>query len=152
MAVSFWVWLGVIVLTAIVEVATMELVSIWFTVGAIPAFILAAIPATANYWEIQVAVFVVISALLIIFLRKIAKKLLLKNANEKTNVDAIVGKKLRMLERTDFETLGAVKLNDVVWSAKGEDQETIEKDEIVTVVKVDGNKLIVKKIDKGEEK
>ena len=76
---------------------------------------------------------------------------MLKNANEKTNVDAIVGKKLRMLSKTDFETIGSVKINDVVWSAIGENQQTIDKDAIVEVVKVDGNKLIVKAIEEKKE-
>lgn len=142
MEVMFWVWLGVIALTAIVEFISLDLTSIWFTVGAIIPFILAAIGGVR--WEIQVAVFVGVSALLLIFLRKITRKMLLKNANFKTNIDAIIGKKVRMIERTDFETLGAVKINDVVWSARGENSETIEKGEVVEVVKVDGNKLIVK--------
>ena len=81
------------------------------------------------------------------------KKFLLKNAKEKTNLDLLVGKKVRMLERTDFETMGSVKINDVVWSAVGEHNETIEKDEIVEVVKISGNKVIVKKIeDKKDNK
>lgn len=139
----FWVWLGVIVVTAIVEFATMEIASIWFTFGAIIPFIMAAIGGV--HWAIQVVVFVVLSGAFIIFLRKITKKFLLRNSNQKTNIDALIGQKYRMQSRTDFETLGSVKVNDVVWSALGENQQTIEKGEIVEVVKVEGNKLIVKK-------
>ncbi len=143
MSVMFWVWLGVLVGMAIIEMITAELVSIWFTVGAIPSFILAAIMGN-TLWEVQVAVFVVVSALSIIFLRKITKKWLFKNINEKTNLDAYIGKKVRMLSRTDFETLGSVKINDVVWTAVAENNETIEKDKVVEILKVSGNKLIVK--------
>lgn len=146
----FWVWLGVIVATAIVEFATMEIVSIWFTIGAIIPFILAA--TNCVRWEIQLVVFVVISAVLIVSLRRITKKFLLRNSNDKTNLDTLIGKELRMLKKTDFETIGSVKVNDIVWGAVGQNQETIEKDEIVQVVKIDGNKLIVKKCDKSEEK
>ena len=42
MEVMFWVWLGVIVVSAIAEAASMELVSVWFIVGAIPPFIMSA--------------------------------------------------------------------------------------------------------------
>lgn len=150
MEVMFWVWLGVIALTAIVEFISLDLTSIWFTIGAIIPFILSSIGGVR--WEIQVATFVVVSALLLIFLRKITRKFLLKNANYKTNVDALIGKKVRMIERTDFETLGAVKINDVVWSARAEKSETIEKGQIVEVVRVDGNKLIVKMINEQEDK
>ena len=143
MSVMFWVWLGVLVGMAVIEMITAELVSIWFTIGAIPPFIMAAIMGN-TLWEIQVAVFIVISALCIIFLRKITKKWLFKNVNEKTNLDTYIGKKVRMLSRTDFETLGAVKINDVVWNVVADDNETIEKDKVVEIVKVSGNKLIVK--------
>lgn len=146
----FWVWLSVIVVTAVVEFATMEIVSIWFTFGAIVPFILAATKATN--WEIQIIVFVVLSAILIVSLRGITKKFLFRGANEKTNLDALIGKKFRMKDRTDFETVGSVKVNDVVWSAIGADQETIESGEIVEIVKVEGNKLVVKSVEKKSEK
>jgi len=146
MDVMFWVWLGVIIVTAIIEFATMEIASIWFTLGAIIPFILAA--TNAVRWEIQLVIFVVISAVLIASLRKITMKFLLKNNNEKTNVHSLVGQQHRMLTFTDFEHVGSVKINDVIWSAVGEKQQTIEKDEIVEIVKVQGNKLIVKKFEK----
>ena len=145
MDVMFWVWLGVIVVTAILEFVTMELVSIWFTAGAIIPFIMAA--TNSVRWEIQLAVFVVLSAILVASLRSVTKKFLLRNSNEKTNINALIGQKHRMLSRTDFETIGSVRINDVVWSVSGEDQQTIEKDEIVEIVKVEGNKLIVKKVE-----
>ena len=149
MDVMFWVWIGIIVLTVILELATMELVSIWFTFGAIVPLILAATKAVGA--EIQIIIFIVISAILIISLRKITKKWLLKNSNEKTNTDALIGQKFKMLEKTDFETVGTVKVNGVVWSAIEENREIIEKDQLVEIVKISGNKLIVKKIEsKGE--
>ena len=148
MEIMFWVWLGVIALTLIIELCTMELVSIWFTLGAIIPFILSAIGGI--YIELQIAIFVVVSALLIIFVRKYAKKLLLKNMNEKTNLDSIVGKHFRVVEETTFEKNGTVKINDGVWSIMGENQETIEKGSIIEVLRVEGNKLIVKKVEEIE--
>lgn len=145
----FWIWICIIVGTLVLEVITMDVVSIWFTIGAIVPLILSATNACG--WEIQVILFIVISAVLILSLRKITMKFLFKNSNEKTNLDAVVGKKYRMLDRTDFETLGSIKINGVVWSVEGENQETIEKDELVEVVKVSGNKLKVKKVEKQEE-
>ena len=150
MEIMFWVWLGVIALTLIIELCTMELVSIWFTLGAVVPFILSAIGGI--YIEIQIAIFVVVSALLIVFIRKYAKKLLFKNMNEKTNLDSIVGKHYRVVEETTFEKNGAIKINDVVWSIIGENQETIEKGSIVEVLRVEGNKLIVKKVDNVDNK
>lgn len=146
----FWIWICVIVGTIILEVITMDIVSIWFTIGAVVPLILSATEACG--WELQLILFIVISATLILSLRKITMKFLFKNSNEKTNLDAIVGKKYRMLERTDFETLGSVKINGVIWSVEGVYQETIEKDEMVEVVKIVGNKLQVKKVENKEIK
>ncbi len=147
MSVLFWIWLAVIVVTAVVEMLTMEVVSIWFTFGAIIPFILSATNVVG--WEIQIIVFVVVSAVLILSLRKITKKFLLRNSNEKTNLDSIIGKKYRLIDRTDFENNGTVKVNGVVWSVLSDNGEAIESGEIVQIVKIDGNKLIVKK---SEEK
>ncbi len=145
----FWVWLGVIVVTAAAEFATMELVSIWFTAGAIVPFILSATNACSWVW--QVVIFGVVSAALMISLRGITKKFLLRNSNAKTNLDTLIGREFRMLSRTDFETLGSLKVNDVVWSARGKDDEVIEKGEVVKIVKIQGNKLIVTKAKNSEE-
>lgn len=150
MSAMFWVWLAVIVATVVVELITMELVSVWFTIGAIVPFILAATNAVG--WEIQVVIFVVVSAVLVLALRKITKKFLLRNSNEKTNLEAIIGKEYRMLTETDFDTIGTLKINDIVWNAVGKNQQEIKKGEIVRVLKVDGNKLIVEKVEPKKNK
>jgi len=146
----FWIWIIVIVGTIILEAMTLDVVSIWFSIGAIVPLILSATNACG--WELQVILFIVISAVLILSLRKITMKFLFKNSNEKTNLDAIVGKTYRLLEKTDFETLGSIKINGVIWSVEGENQETIEQGELVEIVKVVGNKLKVKKVENKEEK
>lgn len=146
MSVMFWIWLGIMVSTLIVECVTMEVVSIWFTFGAIIPFILATTKATS--WQVQVIIFIVVSIVLISTLRQITKKFLLKNATEKTNADAFIGKKYVMMEGAGFEKVGALKINGVVWSAISQDGQEIKTNEIVEVVKISGNKLVVKKIDK----
>ena len=149
MEVMFWVWLGVIAVTLIIEIVTLELVSIWFTIGAVIPFILSAIGGIRI--EIQISVFVVVSALLILFLRKAAQKVLFKNMNEKTNTDSIVGKKFKLLEKTDLENNGSLKINGVVWTAVSEDGNLIEEGTLVEVIRLDGNKLVVRKLN-GDEK
>ncbi len=142
MEVTFWVWLAIIVVSVIVEIATLDLVSVWFAVGSIVPFILSAIGGIAI--EIQISVFVVVTAVLIIFLRKYAQKLLFKNMNDKTNLDMQIGKIYRLLEDADFEKNGLIKINDVVWTAVSEEGNLIKKGQLVEVVKVNGNKMVVK--------
>ena len=148
METMFWVWLAVIVICVVIEIVTFDLVSVWFAIGAVIPFILAGIGGIRI--EIQIAVFVVVSALLIAFVRRLAKKFLFKNMNSKTNLEQYEGKQLRMLEECDFEHNGSVKINDVVWTAVSENNEKIEKDAVVEVVRFEGNKIIVKKIKDAE--
>lgn len=148
METMFWVWLAVIVICVVIEIVTFDLVSVWFAIGAVIPFILAGIGGIRI--EIQIAVFVVVSALLIAFVRRLAKKFLFKNMNSKTNLEQYEGKQLRMLEECDFEHNGSVKINDVVWTATSENNEKIEKDAVVEVVRFEGNKIIVKKIKDAE--
>lgn len=148
MEIMFWVWLAVIVICVVIEIVTFDLVSVWFAIGAVIPFILAGIGGIRI--EIQIAVFVVVSALLIAFVRRLAKKFLFKNMNSKTNLEQYEGKQLRMLEECDFEHNGSVKINDVVWTATSENNEKIEKDAVVEVVRFEGNKIIVKKIKDAE--
>lgn len=142
MDTMFWVWLAVIAISIIIEIITLDLVSVWFAFGAVVPFILSAIEGVGIEW--QIAIFVVVSALLIIFVRKYAQKLLFKNMNTKTNVEALEGRKVRLLEDTDFEKNGSVKINDVVWTAISDDGKLIKKGSLVEIVKVDGNKLHVR--------
>ena len=142
MDTMFWVWLAVIAISIIIEIITLDLVSVWFAFGAVVPFILSAREGVGIEW--QIAIFVVVSALLIIFVRKYAQKLLFKNMNSKTNVDALEGRKVRLLEDTDFEKNGSVKINDVVWTAISDDGKLIKQGSLVEIVKVDGNKLHVR--------
>ena len=148
MDTMFWVWLAVIVGTVIIECITMDLVSIWFTFGAVIPFILAGTRVVG--WEIQLIIFIVLSAAMIIGLRKITKKWLFKNSS-KEHLNTVVGMKVKMIENADEDNLGTIKINDVVWSAKSEDGTPLSKGEMVEIVKISGNKAIVKKIYKEKE-
>ena len=44
-----WIWLGVIIVTAIIELVTIDLVSIWFTLGGIGALIAYALGFKSNH-------------------------------------------------------------------------------------------------------
>ena len=83
------VWLAVFVVCIGLEAASMALTSIWFAGGALIACVLSI--AGVNLY-IQMAVFVVVSFLLLYSTRPLA----LRYINQKTvrtNVDALVGKK-----------------------------------------------------------
>lgn len=145
MEVMFWVWLAVFVVSLVIEFVTFDLISVWFSAGAIIPFILSAVGGIAIEW--QISIFVVVSALLIVFVRKYAQRLLFKNMNSKTNLDAQTGKHHKLIEGIDFEKNGAIKINGVVWTAVSEKEEKINEGEIVEIIRVEGNKMVVKKVE-----
>lgn len=137
-----WIWLAIVAVSLVVEFLSWDLTSVWFAVAGLVSLILSAIDGIC--WEIQLAVFIVLSALLLIFVRSICRKLLLRNANTKTNVDSLVGRKLKLLKTITKDEMGEVKINGVIWSAVTEDGETISADSEVEILRVEGNKTIVK--------
>ena len=149
MDIMFWVWLGVIVATFVVECSTMELVSIWFTLGAIIPFIFAGTGVVGR--EVQIIIFVVLSAIMILCLRKVTKKWLLKNT-AKDKLNTVIGTKVKMLDDLGVDDVGHIKINGVVWTAISEQDKKIKEGEMVEIVKISGNKAIVKKIENKEKK
>ena len=140
-----WIWLAVTAVALIVEFLSMEFVSIWFVAGGIVSLILA---ACGVMLEIQIVVFIVLSLVMLFSFRKLAIKLLNKNNNEKTNTDELIGKTFKLLTGIAEGTPGTIKVHGVIWNVVTEDNSTIKKDNYVEIIKVKGNKFIVKKGDK----
>ena len=140
-----WIWLGVIVLSLVVEFVSFDMVSIWFAAGGIVSLILSACGASLTW---QLIFFIVVALALLLSLRKIALKYLQKGDNFKSNTDSLVGKKYKLLKAINDDEKGSIKINDVELTAVTEDDSTIEKGEMVEIVKIKGNKVIVKKGDK----
>lgn len=142
MSTMFWIWLSIMVITVILEIITTDVVSIWFAFGSIIPLFFSAFNLLNPVW--QIVIFITTSAILITTLRKITIKYLFKNNDSKTNLDTLIGEKYRLIEGTDFEHLGKIQIKDIVWSVKGENDQTIKKGKIVEIIKIQGNKLIVK--------
>lgn len=70
----------------------------------------------------------------------------------KTNVDALVGKTAIVSERIDPDTnKGRVIIEGENWRGQSADEAFIEVGEKVTVVRVEGTKLVVRPYSKREE-
>lgn len=138
-----YVWLIAIIAFVVIEVLTSALVSVWFAGGAVVAFISALSGANiVTQWIL----FVLASALLLIFTKPLIKKIMGKNG-EKTNIDANLGKITVVTETIDnLAQTGEVNLNGLSWTARSLDGEIIPEGTKVIVKKVEGVKLIVKTI------
>lgn len=136
-----YIWLALVVVFAIFEAATVGLTSIWFAAGALIAMLTAALGA--ELW-LQIVVFVVISTVLLVFVRQISQKFITPRI-EATNADALIGKTAIVTEAIDNDAgNGEVKVEGKAWSARSETGRNIATGAKVEVVKIEGVKLIVK--------
>ena len=139
------IWLSLFVLMIVIEASGPALISIWFAFGALISLIVSVIPG-APWWS-ELIIFIVISISTLLALRPIFKKYLKRNA-VRTNIDSFIGKKGYVIEDISFLRPGAIKIGDISWTAiPVNEKETIKEDEIVEVVSLNGNKVIVKKVE-----
>lgn len=139
---DIWIWVAVIVASLVVEFSTMDLTSIWFSVGGLVALILAAFGVL---FEVQVILFIIISAALLLTLRRWTKNKLIDSSEGTTNLDLLKKEKFELLTPITKQEKGTIKYNGVVWTATSQSGETLEAGTLVEVIEVKGNKLIVKK-------
>ncbi len=136
-----YVWLMVIAVALIIEASTATLVAIWFIPSAIVSAVLSKLGATVYA---QVVVFLVLSVLLVVFVRKLIAKLM-KPKTVATNADLLIGETGVVIEKIDnIAAGGVVKVKGQLWSAKSKETLIIEKDELVEVLAIEGVKLVVK--------
>lgn len=135
-------WLVAMIAFVVIECISYQLMSIWMAVGAGAGLIAYFVGAD---FLVQFVVFIVVSIALIALTRPFASKFL-NSKNEKTNIDNLLGKKGIVIKRIDnIKGTGTIKLGGIEWSARAEDTNEIEEDEIVEVVRIEGVKAIVRK-------
>lgn len=144
------IWAAAILLFGIAEGVTVQLVSIWFLIGAVVALIAAFCGASI---PVQVVIFVAVTIVTLIATRPIVKKKL-NPKRVKTNADRCIGQEGIVIEEiNNLLPTGQVKVDGKVWTARSESPETvIPKGSLVLIEKIDGVKLIVKTLPKQGEK
>ena len=122
----------------ILEGCTVAMVSLWFAIGAAAALVLSLL-GTA-FW-LQVAVFLVVSGVLLALLRPMMRKYM---KITKTNVDSVLG--AEGLVTADIDNLtyqGQVKLGAMTWSARSSSGAPIGVGTRVVVDRIEGVKVFV---------
>ena len=141
------IWLIVLVVCLVAEIATLGLTSIWFAGGALLALLIAMIGGPL--W-LQVLVFLVVSIVLLIVTRPIAAKYFNKN-REKTNVNSKLGKQAIVTVTIDnIKGEGQIVTEGMEWTARSLDSTVIEEGSVVTIEKIEGVKAIVSIRKEGE--
>ena len=139
-------WLVAMVIFIAAEAMTVSLVSIWFAVGALAA--MACALCHGPLW-LQIGLFVVVSGGCLVFTRKKVQSKFNEN-RQKTNADRIIGHRGVVLEEIDDQrAVGTVKVDGSIWSARSKSGAVIPKDAEVTILAIEGVKVIVETAEGG---
>lgn len=134
-------WGFVLIAGIVIEVITVQFVSIWFACGSLVSLILAGLGAPR--WA-QLSVFIAVSAILLILTRPIVKRL--RGGFVRTNADLNIGRTAIVTEEIKNEfSKGRATIGGVSWKAVSEDGAEIPAGETVVVKEIDGAKLVVAK-------
>ena len=143
-----WVWLGAAVVFGIVEALTAGLVSIWFVAGSAAALIGAFLGAGLG---VQVALFVAVSAAALAVTRPLVRRYTAGKAVP-TNLDRVLGDSGKVTETIDNEnSSGAVYVDGKTWTARSADGSVIPAGTVVEILRMEGVKLFVRKIEEKVE-
>jgi membrane protein implicated in regulation of membrane protease activity len=136
-----YIWIAVTIAAVVAESLTSALVAIWFMPSAIITMILSFFTVPV---KVQLLVFMVISVMLIVMSKTVFKTTL--GAHARTNADAVIGEQAIVTERIcNIENKGLVKVRGQIWSARSADGIDFEPGEIVSVISIEGVKLICRK-------
>ena len=137
---EYWVfWLIIIIFLAVLEVLTVNLVSVWFIASALVSLVLSFF---VDSFYIQFLVFGVLGIILMLTTRPLLNKYI-KPKNVKTNLDRVIGMSGVVTEEIKKNVIGEVKVDGKRWSATSNKKLKVG-DEIV-VLAIDGVKLQVRK-------
>lgn len=136
----FYVWLAITIALAIIEMSTVNLVSIWYIISGIATMI---VSLFIDNVVIQLATFVIGGTVLLILTKDAIKKIIPENT--KTNVDRIIGMKGIVTEKITKKTPGEVKVDGKHWTAIAD--ETIPIDTTVIILEINSTKLKVKRME-----
>ncbi len=145
LGMSAWVfWLLLAAILIVIEALTVNLVSIWFALGALSGMIAALLGANV-LTQVIIAVVVSVIALAVILIFKPFDKFKHKRV-QATNSDRVIGQQAVVVGRIDpLEGGGLVRVMGQMWSAVSADDGAIETGEHVIVKGISGVKLIVEK-------
>ncbi len=138
------IWLIISGICLLIEIFTVSFLMFWPGIGALLAFITSLITPNIG---IQIAVFAISTLIMLLFIKPLTQKLF-KTKDVAMNKNAIIGKKGTVIKDIlNTEQIGQVKIEGELWSAIILDNtKPVKMGDTVIVEKIDGVKLIVKKI------
>ena len=137
------IWFLLFIILLVIEIFTVDLVSIWFATAAL---ICGFIAIFIDNILIELILFIVMSVILLILTRPFMKKMKVNKAKP-LNLDRVIGREAIVTKTIAKNNTGEVKVLSKIWTAISD--ESIKEGSIVIVEKIEGVKLVVKK--RGEK-
>lgn len=139
------IWGIVFITTVAVEISTVDLTSIWFSVSSLVALFLSLFKVSIY---IQLGVFVGLSIILIISTRPLVKKMMNKETIH-TNADKVLDMIGIVTKDINVGEIGEVRVNSELWRAVSLETEDLLVGEKVIINSFTGNKVLVSKVNKN---
>ena len=137
-------WLVLFIILAIIELMTISLVSIWFSLGAL---ITTFVSLKVDNVMILLGVFTISSILLVVLTKPLVKRFKKRNVVP-TNLDMVIGKTATVTEAITKDGIGEVKVLGKRWSAYSD--KNIKENAKVKVLSINGVKLKVEEIKESD--
>ena len=135
-----FMWMIIFIGLIVLELMTVNLITIWFAIGALASFIL-------SFWVEefvwQMVLFVVVSLISLLLTKKFVKKVRGREI-EATNLDRVIGKIGIVTEEITKYQAGEVKVDGKKWTAVS--TKKINVGSKVEILSIDGVKLNVKEV------
>lgn len=135
----YFLWIAVFVAALVIEGMTLQLVSIWFSIGALAALIAS---FAGGSLMVQCTLFVLVSLALFLCTRPLVRRWNKKPA-VRTNADSVIG--MEGIVKEEINTLlatGRVYVNGLSWAARSDT--VIPVGAKITVLSMQGVTLTVK--------
>lgn len=136
-------WLFVLIICLVAEAATVQLITIWFAVGAVGALLAADFGLGIGA---QLTIFVFLSVVLLLPLRPLMRNVL-HTGKSKTNADRILDQTAVVVQTiNNREETGQIRLMGQVWTARSlQEDDCIPEGETVIVRSISGVKAMVER-------
>ncbi len=142
-----FIWIGLAAFALAAEAFTAQLISIWFSLGALGAAISCIF--TDNI-IIQLSVFIVVTASSLALTRPLVMRSRRKSRPVKTNLDRAIGREAILTKDITKEHDGELKVLGDYWLAASVGGREIKSGTKVRVLAINSTRLIVEELNEGD--
>jgi len=147
MTIEAGIWLILAAVLFVLEGVTIQLVSIWFAIGALVSMIFALLDMSLF---VQIIGFTVTSAILLAVTRPVARSITTRRV-QPTNADRLIGQIGIVVKTVGGGAVGEVKAGGLSWSAVPNSDFIAEPGQLVSILSIDGVKLVIAKLNQEAE-